>query len=68
VDAADQQNDVQLFLYSLARKFTDRAFQWSELEQEIELEFKLPADSFGGKLEQLQDSLVSSRRAYDVTI
>jgi len=68
VDAADQQNDVQLFLYSLARKFADRDFKWGDLEQEIELEFKLPADSFGGKLEQLQDSLVSSRRAYDVTI
>eukprot|EP00548_Thalassiothrix_antarctica_P010524 CAMPEP_0194160656 /NCGR_PEP_ID=MMETSP0152-20130528/78509_1 /TAXON_ID=1049557 /ORGANISM="Thalassiothrix antarctica, Strain L6-D1" /LENGTH=1402 /DNA_ID=CAMNT_0038870365 /DNA_START=60 /DNA_END=4265 /DNA_ORIENTATION=- len=68
VDAAEQQNDVQIFLYSLARKFADRDFKWGDLGREIENKFNLPSDSIEGKLEQLQDSLVSSRKTYEVVI
>ena len=68
VDATDQQNDVKLFLYNLARKYADRHFQWNELEQSLETEFNLKKNSLNGKLKELQGPLMLSKGAYEAAI
>eukprot|EP00592_Proboscia_alata_P022346 CAMPEP_0194411080 /NCGR_PEP_ID=MMETSP0176-20130528/9173_1 /TAXON_ID=216777 /ORGANISM="Proboscia alata, Strain PI-D3" /LENGTH=310 /DNA_ID=CAMNT_0039212785 /DNA_START=880 /DNA_END=1809 /DNA_ORIENTATION=+ len=68
VDATDQQNDVKLFLYNLARKYADRHFQWNDLEQSLETEFNLEKNSLDGKLKELQGPLMLSKGAYEAAI
>mmetsp|Transcript_50822 Transcript_50822/g.61166 ORF Transcript_50822/g.61166 Transcript_50822/m.61166 type:complete len:104 (-) Transcript_50822:1199-1510(-) len=64
VDATDQQNDVKLFLYNLARKYADRHFQWNDLEQSLETEFNLEKNSLDGKLKELQGPLMHRFRSH----
>jgi len=64
VDDTDQQNDVKLYLYNLARKYADRDFQWNDLEQSIETGFNLKKNSLHGKLKELQGPLMQRFRSH----